>query len=240
MSELFRVDNRDLKRLLTFYKNSPRQFQRAAAGVLNTFAFGVKTESVKSISHVMKIRDKRFVETSIRVQKSNPSHALQGMRSQAGSIRRDRFSGWEEQETGLITKRKRISTTAARAGNIGNKIQAGSRFKSANKFINDSQFASKNHVTQGQRTVAMLRQMRKGSFKNKAALIRSGLPGNLSKFQHGIYAAKSGKIHLLQALDPKYKQPRIARWMRPARQNYLKSANVKKIWGEQISRVLKY
>ena len=45
MSDIFQIDNRDLKRLMKFYKSAPRKFQFSAAGVLTAQAKGTRRGS---------------------------------------------------------------------------------------------------------------------------------------------------------------------------------------------------
>ena len=238
MPEMFQLDKRELNQLLKFYKSAPRKFLPAAAGMLNTFAFGVREQAVKQINDKFTVRNPAFVKSSIKVEKTRIV-PLQNMESKTGSISRPRFSGWIEQETGQQTKRKRVQTLAARQGSWGNKLPSSARLKSSNFFYRDEDFQSKYSKTRGQRTAAMFRMMRTGQIKNKPIIIKTRLKGRFTSIKRGTYRMGTDKLfHREQTFNPRRIQPKRLPWMQPAREKYFKSTNMKNLWASQISRVL--
>ena len=239
MPDMFQLDKRELNQLLKFYKQAPRKFLPAAAGMLNTFAFGVREQAVKQINDKFTVRNPAFVKSSFRVEKTRIV-PLQNMESKTGSISRPRFSGWIEQETGQQTKRKRVQTLAARQGSWGDQVQNRSRLKPNQKFLTFSDFSGKNlGRSKEQRTVAMLESFRKNKIsESKVMMFRGRLKGRMSKYKRGTYRMQNGIISRHQTFDPRRIQPKRNPWMQPAREKYFRSANIKNMWASQISRVL--
>jgi hypothetical protein len=246
MPEMFQLDKRELDQLLKFYKQAPRKFLPAAAGMLNTFAFGVREQAIREINDKLTVRNPAFVKSSLRVEKTRIV-PLQNMESKTGSIQRGTpgkgtfFSGWIEQETGQQTKRKRVQTLSARQGSWANQVQNRSRLKSNQKFTTFSDFSGKNlGRSKEQRTVAMLESFRKNKMSDsKVMMFRGRLKGRMSKYKRGTYRMQNGVINRHQTFDPRRVQPKRKPWMQPAREQYFKSANMKNLWASQISHVLK-
>lgn len=244
---MFQLDDRELKQLLKFYKNAPKQFLAASAGMLNTFAFGVRDNAHQELKNKLTIRADGFVKSSIRVQKTRIV-PLANQEAITGSVIRPRFSGWIEQETGEPGSAKYLSTKSARNHNYKNVINAKSRVHPNQEFLNIDNMQSrlKNFgKTKGrnigrskaQRTVAMMESLRKGYIK-KGSVVKVKESGGL-KYKHATYAFKRGRLFIQREFVKPAKTKKNP-WMQPARDKYFKQVNLQNLWAHQINRVLKF
>ena len=126
----FLQDQRDLKALKRFYKRSPRQFRRATAGFLNGLAFKLREGNLKALRSDLTIRNDGFIRSSVRVNKARASDPINSQVSEVGSIKRDRFTGWAEQEGQKPDKRTRLPTLEARRGDEKRQVVRGARLRS--------------------------------------------------------------------------------------------------------------
>src|SRR4030042_3526765 len=70
MQDIFKVDIKDLQKLIKFYRESPKQFRYATAGVLNFQAFQTRKYDLENIKNSMTIRDPKFMRQNLLVQKT--------------------------------------------------------------------------------------------------------------------------------------------------------------------------
>jgi hypothetical protein len=139
----FKIDINEHRRLERIFKKAPKLLRPVTANVLNSLAFDAKRKYGKNIDRFMVVRNKRFIEGSLRVQKTK-SGPVNSQMTISGSIHRPRFTGWEEQEKGTRPKRNRAITKAGRAGNKKRQAIGKARLKSANKFYKPSQFPGRS------------------------------------------------------------------------------------------------
>ena len=105
-----------------------------SAGTLNNLAFAAKKKAFHEIDKGMIVRNQRFVEGSLRVEKANPTLEMKNQKAQSGSIKRPRFSGWVEQE-GAASHMHRAAQVASRVGESRQGQVAGkNRFKNFLKW----------------------------------------------------------------------------------------------------------
>jgi hypothetical protein len=237
MSEMFTMDRRSFKELEKWFKVlGPKQFMYAAKGVLNEFAFGVKKEIPREVGRNMIVRNTGFVSSSVRVNKAKGS-TLQNVYSQTYVVRRDRFSGWQEQEFGKPTLLKRTITKAARGGNWQNKVKAQARLKSTNEFF-DPRAVKGNSYTHS--VAGMLAGMRRGkSLKRKPFKITKQMTGKLNSLKKGVYLWKGKLIERVQTFGKKT-QPKKIPIVKKARLRYFASVSINGIWAENIKRQLMF
>ena len=232
MSQMFQIELKDFINLKKFYKRAPREFQLTAANVLNSFAFGTRKSAIDVISKQMTVRNKRFVETSIRVKTANQNTDLNSMVSRTGSIDRPRFSGWEEQQTGKKRPSTRVGTLLSRGKNKSNQIRPAARMKPGSNFPDAGDYSGKDEQ---QRTTIMLNVLKRKKYKKPFVIRRK-----LKKFAPGLYRFFRGKIKMLQRFDSKgSEQPEKLDWMGMARKEYFSKHPVRNTWGKAIKHVLK-
>lgn len=127
-----KMDDRDLRKFQELMKNeAPRGFQKVVAEYLNTMAFEQRTQNKKNLERELTIRDQRFLNNSLYVQKTK-SVSINQQIAISGSIRWQEGTGWEEQQTGKTPKRKHVITPSARGGNKQSKVLNKYRFNKAN------------------------------------------------------------------------------------------------------------
>lgn len=224
MSKLFDVEMKDLVNLRRFYKRAPKKFQRVTANVLNSFAFGVKKELPGVIDDFMTVRSAGFVRGSFKVEKSKSNIPLRSQESIVGSINRDRFTGWEEQQTGKRRKKTRVGTLLSRGGSEKKRIFGAARMRSGKTF----------------RTIKRKKGIHlMNAVKRKKIRTPFIITGNKA-FRSGLYKVVRGKIKRLQVFDSKRAQPNKIDWMGFARKRYFSSNPVRKTWAKSIKHVLKF
>lgn len=140
-----KMDDRDLKKFSQLIgKDMPKGFQKVVASYLNTMAFEQRTANKKNLEQKLTIRDQRFLNNSLRVEKTKPVSINQQI-AYSGSIRWQEGTGWEEQQTGKRPERKHAITTSARGGNFKAKALPKYRLNKANpvkpqQYRNNFQF----------------------------------------------------------------------------------------------------
>jgi hypothetical protein len=233
-SEVFSLDIRDLIKLRKFYKRAPHLFARATASMLNSFAFGTRKEAIKTVKQKMNVRNDRFVNSRMRVEKARGSNILQ-QEAVAGSIESPRFSGWEEQELGTKTQRSRVANVLARGGDFNRQIKPSLRLKPSRDFQDANDYPGKDEST---RTAAMINSAKLGKLR-RPFIIGKKLKGKLRTLKAGLYRVRRKKLERLQSFEPRNPQPKRIRWMTIARKEYFKKTNIKHLWGRTLERILK-
>jgi hypothetical protein len=226
MSEMFEIEAADLINLRKFFKRAPREFRRTQASVLNSFAFGTRTESLDVIFEKMTIRDSRFAKSSMRVEKARSKR----LESRAGSLNRARFTGWAEQQTGEKPDRGRVATVLARGSNERNRIRPGFRMKPSSNFMSPGDFQGK---TDEHRVTVMLQTISRDKIRKPFVIRKS------RKWGKGLYKLHGNKIKRLQSFEPKYDKVRRIPWMSAARRRYFRANRPRDVWAKSIRHVLK-
>ena len=140
-----KIDDRDLKKFSQLIgKDMPKAFPKIVASYLNTMAFEQRIANKKSLEQKLTIRDQRFLNNSLRVEKTRPVNINQQI-AYSGSIRWQEGTGWEEQQYGKKPERKHAITTSARGGNFKAKTLPKYRLNKANpvkpqQYRNNFQF----------------------------------------------------------------------------------------------------
>lgn len=213
--------NSNIDELVKLAKTTPNKMKRVGINVSNTMAFNTRRQILKELKTSMTIRSGRFVERSVIVKKASFSNPV----AQVGSIRRERFTGWEEQETGKKDARKRTQTVAARRGKFRNRVAPRFRMKPGRKkSLRPSDVGLNNTSSDIPAFLNIL--SRKKNFRESFYI-----PARYKKLQRGIYIFKGRttkisfivegrirtynrrKILRVQNLNPKDTQPEINRWM---------------------------
>ena len=231
-AEMFQIDKTDLKRLAKFYKRAPKLFARASAGILNDFAFGTRREIIGLMTNRLTIRNQRFLTASVQVQRASGKR-IDKQRSKVGSVRRDRFSGWLEQQTGKKDPRSHTATLFARRGTKLGIVPGSNRLKKSNVAARPEDYNIKAD-NENSRTAIFLQIMaRRG--RGRPFYIRK----KYKKLRRGIYRIKSGKIRKIQSLNKTKKKIHSFDWINQSRKNFFSKANIRDLWGSQLRRVLR-
>lgn len=232
--ELGMWDWLNFRRMMT---RNPRIFARASARVLNSAAFGARKLAIRNLHRDGIVRNSKFVDTSIRVEKCRLGSPLYAQESIVGSVTRPRSTGWVEQETGKRDNREYYATSAGRKEIKKNKLVRGYRLDKAGQFPRPKDFRGGN---QAKRTMKMLRVLRKSGFTKPFIIEGMEFFGSAS-FPTGVYMFKRSfkKLALLQHLKPPKIQPKHTRWLSRAAQQYIHYVNLRTVWGRAVERELK-
>lgn len=235
MANLFDMDKRDLRRLYKWYRRSPKEFARATGLLLNNFAFGVRLTAIEAISTGMIVRDFNFIQGSLKVERSHTRLPISTQVSRVGSITRNRFTGWIEQETGQRTKKERTFQLAARRGSKKRRAVPRARLRPGTDFITPAEYSGKSDH---HRAVVMLQTLAREGYKQPFIVGRhKRLKSGLYKFGRG--RKPNQKLIMLQNFDPSNPQPRRYRWMRRARQLYFNRIDIRNEWYKMAKYLFK-
>lgn len=233
--ELNLIDYLNFKRM---QKRAPKLYSQAAAHVLNSAAFGTRKLALRELKAQSIVRNERFISGSMRVEKARRGAPMDMNRSIVGSIKRDNFSGWREQEGGQQTKRDYLAKPAARRGNMRKQIGRLARLRNTGRFPQPKDFRGRNTVS---RAYKMIHILSRSGFTHPFLIFglentRKRMPPGLYRFGAGKYPNR--KIKLLQ----RFKSPGSTKrnpWMAPAREKYIKYVNLRTVWGRAVERELK-
>jgi len=232
MADIFNMDKRDLRKLQRFQKNAPREFRKATAGVLNSLAFSTKKLDEENIDNSMIVRNRRFVNSSLRVEKAR-SGPIESQIATEGSINRPRFTGWVEQQKGTAPKKKRTSTLASRKGSKRRQMLARARLKSGNQFYKPEQFQGRSLQ---QRFYFMMRVL--GSRGGGEFLLDTDIPTKRGALTAGLYNLKKSRISRLQSFKGG-KNPKRDNWHTRSLMQLNRRNDIKYIWQDNLNRVVR-
>lgn len=244
---MFQAKIKEFWALQRIYREMPKKFNYASANLLNTFAFGTKKQTFVVISREMIVRKPGFVRSSVRVTKANGRIDVNKQKSICGSIYRDKFTGWREQELLEETTRTKTITPLAR-NNVPTKILPGRfRLKKSNEFMSPDHSDYASQADKHKKSVMMLNILAKKGHKKPFKVfghdkLRSGLyvfKGVIKK----VTVVKDNKkrtykrrdIGMIQKFDNKV-QPKPIAWMSQSRIEYFRSINLSKLWESSLER----
>ena len=230
-NDIFTLDAIDLIRLRKFYKNAPKQFGYTVARLLNHHAVETRKEALKVIHKEMTVRNQSFVVNRMKFQLTRGNMPITQQETKTFSIKSERFSGWEEQETGKRTKRTRVATQLGRGGSNLKQIKPGFRLKPGKDFKNPDDFQGDGSAKQ---IAAMFHWIESEKY-TKPFIIHGS-----KKFKSGLYKRVRSKIKRLQTFKAKNTQPKRVKFMTKARKNYFSKVNMKREWANAIDRTLKF
>jgi len=214
-------------------KKLPKAFNYAAGHTLNDLAFGTREEGIHYINQTMIVRNKRFVESSMRVQRARFAAGIDRMQSIVGSIRRDRFTGWQEQITAAQIPRGRAITKAARGGSVLRRVAPKARLRPGSPFKSPRDYAGRSAR---ERANTMMQTLDREGNRNPFILYgHRTLSSGLWKFGSGQKGKR--KLIILQ-LFGRSARVRRDRWMDVATKRFIKSNPIGKIFERQAKRSL--
>lgn len=223
MAKAFEFQKGGLNRLKKFYKAASGIHKRAGVGLSNNLAFRARGMILKELEQSMTMRSKGFVKGSVRVQKAGRSNPV----AEVGSIKRARFSGWIEQETGQKTTRKRTQTKTARMSNWQRRVSPRFRLKPGSKrSIRPSDLGLSN--TESSSIPVFLQILSRKKYRQPWFI-----PIRYKRLQRGIYIFRANKIRRIQNLDPANPQPKRNRWMTRT-VSRINQRLVEEEWGKSI------
>lgn len=228
--DLFTVDNKDLKKILKFFRQSPERFAKATGSMLNDFAFGTRNTAFEVINELMTVRNRNFVNSRLRVEKSHRRMPMESQEATTGSISSPRFSGWKEQQTGQKTTRERTITLLGRLNRKPRKLVGRARMKDVGRFESYHRYPGRGRE---QKNIVMMQKLDR--LRWKQPFIISGKKGMVA----GLYKFKKKKPRLLQVFDPKKLQPKRIPWMEDAVRRYFQREDIGRLWARTLRRLIK-
>jgi len=230
MKTKFHMDARDLKKLKRFALNSPKDFQRATSNVLSSLAFQTRKNDIKNLHRGMIIRDERFLNSSLLVQKAKNTK-IQNQFALAYSIERPRFTGWKEQQTGQPAQRKRKTTKWARGGNMHKRMRTQARLSASNKIYKPSQFQGRNNNSKFQFMMRVLGSRGSGRFL---------LTEKYKRMTPGLYELTKGKrIRRLQDFTSPALRPKKLSWRTVSLKQLQSNNNIRRTWQTSLNHIVK-
>lgn len=231
-----RVELSGLEEARAWLRKAPRRLKRAMAVYTNNQAYTGRELMIQSIHDEMTIRGDRFVRGSVTYQKcflgGNPP-----FRATAGSIKRDRFTGWVEQETGRPPERDREMMMPARRGRWKRKVVPSSRLKPGKEFPDSYRTAG---GTGRNKVVGMLRILQRRGEKGHF-IIHHGqhpkLPGGLYRFKGRKTTDGLRPIQMVQGFQ-RFK-PKRKPWMTRAVRSYTRRVRPQGEWTKALQYVFK-
>jgi len=218
----------ELKGLKRWYGDQPDRVRRAAGMMLNDFAFGTRTQAIKTINDSMTVRKEKFVSGRVQVKKANINKPVSRQMSVTGSARKVKskkngaFSGWEEQEYGKGPVRNRYQTMAARNNQEKKQVRPIVRLKPGRKVLKKSDYGMTGKHTAGQFLAAAKR-------KKENRLVRIG---------GVIFKRRRKEFEPVQILS-KPKRTRRLKWMLMSRNRYFQKTNLDKLWYKYYTATLR-
>lgn len=239
MSIDLQISDRELREWRRIMFRFPREFKRASANTLNAYAFGTRKIALRNIKREMHMRNTRFVQGRVQVQKALGYQPIGAQYSEVGSVAAPRFTGWEEQESGAPASNKgRFATLLGRGGAEPKQITGQYRFKPGRTFDSPNDIRVRDTISKRGRVIKFLYERSHGR-KRKPFLIL-GHPG----FVGGLYKFKAGgrrygrKLQLLQGIHQRAARVRRVRWMSAASDKYLGSVDPYRVWERALMRAL--
>lgn len=203
MTKAFEFKRGDLNKLRKFYKAAPGMFKRASAGLSNNLAFRARGMILEEIEQSMTVRSPGFIRGSVRVQKARFNNPT----AEVGSIKRDRFSGWIEQQTGRKTTRTRTQSKIARRNDWRKRVAPRFRFKPGkSRSTRPSDFGLSD--TSGASVPIFLQILNRKKHRQMFYI-----PIRYKRLQRGIYIFRAKKIRRVHNLEPDNPQPKKNPWM---------------------------
>lgn len=233
MESIFDLNKKDLRTLKRFFKESPVRFRQATAGVLNSLAFSTRKYDIENIEKSMTVRNKRFVQSSIRVDKAR-SGSIESQVAYTYSIQKGNFTGWAEQQLNTRTQQKKQFTDTGRGGSPRRRVPAKYRMKKGKKFLRSSTITPSINKFKDEyhRTVIFMAMMR----RRKKEPFYIDYP--IGKMKRGLYIVEKGQIKRIAKTED-IKNPKRIRW-RTQSITKLKSKNdIRTIWQDNIDRAIK-
>jgi hypothetical protein len=206
----FKLEQKDLKGMVKFFKKArTTDSKMLVSKTLDSQAYATRKKNMNILGRNLIVRNDRFFKSSFRV---NPAKRFGDPRSnfsEAGSIGRDRFSGWEEQQTGQAAAKSRIATGAARTS-PQNVMMGKARLKPSGTpmTIRDIKSTADNR----QRTRELFRRSKTS---RRTFLVTRRDRGKVRinrRMEPGLYGWKGKKLLRLQRFGKQYKPTRID-WM---------------------------
>lgn len=223
----FEMNLNEIENLEDFFKRNGKLFVRAAVGTVNNIAFEQRKNYIEQIEENMTVRNEKFVSRQMRVTTAKARN-LDNIQALAGSIKSDRFSGWEEQETGKPSANHRTFTAFGRVSvSMDRQAKGKARAKTNNTFAKISDYTIRA-TSRRHRLIIFLQMMT----ERKKAFV---MPRKYKGLKRGVYFVKGKQLKRVQTFG----QRKVKRepWMKPVNDR-LKQQDISKQWKKTLNYLL--
>ncbi len=232
----FEMYSGDLKKLHKWFLTSPKKFTRAAAMYLNDSAFGTRKQAIKYMHGALVIRNPRFLETHIRVDKARATTGslanLNTLVARVGSVAAQRHSGWAELQGTKPDKRDKTITTVARRNSKKKQVMPSRRMKRGKQFESPDKYPGR---TKRKRANAMLQHLGRGGYRRPMVVHgHRKLPAGLYVFQG---SGQNAKLKAVQLFDQKPRKTKLKPWMTIAVRRYENTTDSGRKWASIVRRM---
>jgi hypothetical protein len=229
-------ESKDLKNLTKFFKKASTTHSKLlVSSTLTSQAYAMKQANQRVLGRHLVIRNTRFFTSSLRYVPAKKFGDPRTNYAEAGSIERDRFSGWEEQQTGERSDKNRVATSAARGGNFQNVMKGRARLKRGNQFRTVSDY-KRRKVRKKQALLLMLRETQKQ--KLDFIIRRQDTTKRTKGLIPGVYMWKGNKLLRVQSFGKQYKPDKID-WMGKSLKIVEKEAEFFDVFAKEFKREAK-
>jgi hypothetical protein len=220
------IDLRELDGLRRWYGKQPKLMRIACGRMLTEFAFGTRTRAIGRIGALMTVRNPRFVASRIQVTKANSGRPIAQQAAWVGSVAKERFSGWTEQEKGarpLINRT--VSLLGGRGGNITKQARPSIRLKPGVDIV--SPHHPDYRLKEGANLYGRFFAMAKRKKENRLLMVKK---------DRLLYKRKGNKFQAVQKFSRK--QPKKQKWLQQARAIYFRQTDLGLLWRNTCNRLI--
>lgn len=222
------MDKRDLNNLADYFKKAPGALVPAIRQSLTHLAMRTKENDFRIISETMIVRNPRFVQSSLRFSPAR-GNRISSMEAKAFSVKRERFTGWEEQQEGKPPIKKRVSTLQGRGGNRRATMRGYARLRNNRQIYHPEQFQGRNMKAKFMFMMRVLNSRGRGEF-----LLTQSLPTRRGALGRGLYGIRGHKIFRYQVFDNNMR-PRPSRWRTRSLQLLRTNHNMQSVWSRELN-----
>jgi hypothetical protein len=228
MDTIFHFDDTFIKTLERFYREFPKESEQAVSGILNDLAYQTRQNDIENISGNMIIRNRQFLERSLQYTKARPGR-IESQVAYVYSVKRERFTGWEEQQTGRNAVKERSATLPARGGSRAGVMNRKSRLRG--QFYKPQQFQGHNIKQRFQFMMRVLNTRGGGEF-----IVSDSIPTKRGTLKRGLYSLRNHQLTKYQSFEDKpIKQ---LRWRNMSLDQLARRNNINKLWSTHLNRVI--
>jgi len=195
--------------------------------MLNNFAFGTRLTSIEVIREKLTVRNPRFLESRIRVDKATGRGPMAAQEARTGSVPTKRFSGWVEQVTGERTARDRVINLLARSGQKAKQAKPRARLKPGKDF---EKFSNYSGTSPNLKSIRMLQTLDRKRWKKPFFLTKK------RGVQPGLWVFHRRKLRPLQLFKAGKRVKRVP-WHTEGRARYFQRTDLGRMWGRQLRHI---
>lgn len=226
----FEMDPKSRRQFARWMVDAPKKVRGATGMMLNEFAFQTRAEAIRFWRVDQTTRNKRFVETRLRVDKTRLNAPIHSQQSSTFSTDANRFSGWGEQEHGTKTKRERVATRKGRAGSFKRKITKKARFRKRFKSPRDMGTSSA-YIQNAHHAAQVMLIWSRRNLGDEPFLIFGH-----RDMQPGLFMWRGTKLVRLQYTHSSKAQPRGVKWMSISTRRMFRKNSLPGMWEKVIKK----